>query len=289
MLTLPDTQPHGEPQVVSMSEDADTLDALLRICYPMEHPISNTLDKLWPVIAAAKKYEIQFATITLRQSLRAFLRTEPPLRMYAVACLCRLPDIARESARLLLDNPHYMELDPEPPELWKLSTEHLLVLAAYRRRCRKATLAVVDDKEWLVSGDYRTAVSKASNPKLASSWIWLSCSTCPAVPEKEWAPAGEGGRSNFVYPRAWWTRYIARVRELLDQCPTANSAMNVCIEPFVGEAQSCRQHCSSRAREQLIEFRRLLRERVERAVGEVRTSWTVNVARSLTRMPHRLR
>ncbi|KAI0690284.1 hypothetical protein C8T65DRAFT_101247 [Cerioporus squamosus] len=105
MLTLPDPERRGEPQVVSMSEDADTLNALLQFYYPMEHPVFTSLGKLWPVIVAAEKYEMQFTMVILRQCLRSFkfLRTEPPLRIYAIACLCGLHEIAREAARLLLD------------------------------------------------------------------------------------------------------------------------------------------------------------------------------------------
>lgn len=34
MFTLPDSHPPGEPQVVTMTEDADTLSNLLRLRYP---------------------------------------------------------------------------------------------------------------------------------------------------------------------------------------------------------------------------------------------------------------
>lgn len=138
MFTLPDTS--DEPQVVEVTESADTLDALLRFCYPVGHPVFSSLDQLIPVVHAAKKYEMSTVMEDALRDLEPLSHTSPS-RVYALGCCLTRPDIARQGAKLLLSDPHYMAPSAIPPEYLKSplrSTVQLCTLprgVSRRRAC----------------------------------------------------------------------------------------------------------------------------------------------------------
>jgi BTB/POZ domain len=88
MFSLPQSESARKQvlPVVDLSEGRATLDALLRVIYPIADPKFETLDDLGPVIDAAMKYEITFALTRLRSFLVSprFLKNQP-LRVYAIA------------------------------------------------------------------------------------------------------------------------------------------------------------------------------------------------------------
>jgi BTB/POZ domain len=88
MFSLPqsDSGTKKSTPVVDVSEGRATLDALLRLLYPIPDPKSLTLDEIGPVIDAAMKYEIIVVLNRLRKLLISpeFLEKQP-LRVYAIA------------------------------------------------------------------------------------------------------------------------------------------------------------------------------------------------------------
>lgn len=271
MLTLPDAQGQGKPQVVDTTEDADTLEALLRFCYPVSRPAFQSLDKLGPVLAAAKKYDMSSVLEDLVRSFESLMPSAPPLRAYTLACLLQLPLIARQAAKLLLGDPHCFDAEPMPPEFRVLPCEVMYSFAVYRRRCLKAALSVVDDWEWLLSGDHshQMQYSNKGNPHLHTTWVWLSCADCGEDNEKElWAGRRSGGAT--LYPRKWWARYIRGVREVLTERPLPQViAEGVLRERALSEAAGC-ETCAPRAPSELAEFTHSLLKRIEKAVNDVR-------------------
>ncbi|RPD57546.1 hypothetical protein L227DRAFT_577848 [Lentinus tigrinus ALCF2SS1-6] len=270
MLTLPDAQGQGEPQVVDITEDADTLEGLLRFCYPVSRPVFQSVDKLGPVLAAAKKYDMPSVLEDLVRSFESLLPTAPPLRTYTLACLLELPDIARQAAKLLLGDPHCFDAEPMPPEFRVLPCEVMYVFAVYRGQCLKAALSVVDDWDWLLTGNHNHQMqySNKGNPHLHSTWIWLACVDCGEDDTREvWAGKRSGGAT--LYPRKWWARYVKGVREALTERPmprvTGEAALR---ERALSEAASC-ETCAPKAPLELAEFSHSLLKRIEQAVNKV--------------------
>ncbi|KAI0745925.1 hypothetical protein C8Q76DRAFT_44693 [Earliella scabrosa] len=266
MLTLPDTHPPGEPQVVPLSEDADTLEGLLRFSYPVKRPEFKSLDKLGPVLTAAKKYGMPTVLDDLLRCLEPFLHTAPPLQVYLLACACELPKFVRQAARLLLDDPHYLDPYPMPAQFRTLPCEVMYVFAVYRRKCLDAAMAVVDDREWLLSGDHshRMVYSNKGNPHLYSTWAWLGCEdgTCAADKTQGiWAARKSGGQT--LYPRLW-CRYIARVRRSLTRRPNGKVIIDqASVEQAVTEAVRSCSACGPKAREHMADFSRALKKRID--------------------------
>ncbi|KAI9064905.1 hypothetical protein FKP32DRAFT_1648656, partial [Trametes sanguinea] len=105
MLTIPQPPPDalddddtkdGLP-VIRLTEDSQTLDKLLRLCYPIDDPDFNTLDELRPVLEAAMKYMMEEATSLLRNRL-VKLGQSQPLRAFAIACAL---DLTQEAESLV--------------------------------------------------------------------------------------------------------------------------------------------------------------------------------------------
>lgn len=88
---------------VILSETGQTIDALLRLIYPLPSPTFSSLSDLLPVLTAAFKYSIPAAQSHLRQQLISspFLLHDP-LRVYAIACRFSLYDEAKEASRATL-------------------------------------------------------------------------------------------------------------------------------------------------------------------------------------------
>ncbi|KAH9899481.1 hypothetical protein C8Q73DRAFT_833338 [Cubamyces lactineus] len=105
MLSIPQPPPgalddddtkDGLP-VIRLTEDSQTLDKLLRLCYPIDDPDFATLDELRPVLEAAMKYMMEEATSLLRSRL-VKLGQSQPLRAFAIACAL---DLTHEAESLV--------------------------------------------------------------------------------------------------------------------------------------------------------------------------------------------
>ncbi|KAJ3559677.1 hypothetical protein NM688_g209 [Phlebia brevispora] len=83
--------------VIAVSEDSNTLDALLRYSYPVGNPEMRTLEELDKVSFAAIKYDIPETLMTLRLILRG-LTPQAPGSAFAVACNHSWEDEARLAA-----------------------------------------------------------------------------------------------------------------------------------------------------------------------------------------------
>lgn len=86
--------------IIDMAEDSQTLDDLLRLCYPVDDPNIDDFKRLDSVLAAATKYETREAIKILRET---FLRLIPssPRRAISVACRYQLEPEACVAAKLL--------------------------------------------------------------------------------------------------------------------------------------------------------------------------------------------
>jgi hypothetical protein len=107
---------------VNVSETYPVFDTLIRYCYPVVGPRPSTLEEIRPVLSAATKYGIQAAIEPLTNLLLGFVDTHP-VRVYAIACLNGLEDIARKAARFAArgvseEEMNFVELELLPADVY---------------------------------------------------------------------------------------------------------------------------------------------------------------------------
>ncbi|KZT04004.1 uncharacterized protein LAESUDRAFT_814392 [Laetiporus sulphureus 93-53] len=91
--TCPDT---GLP-IVEVTEDSETLDLLLRLCYPIDDPLLDKHKPLGRLLNTAMKYQMQRVVTQLLGVLKAMVPRDP-LRAYFIACSASLEDEAHSAA-----------------------------------------------------------------------------------------------------------------------------------------------------------------------------------------------
>ncbi|EPS96051.1 hypothetical protein FOMPIDRAFT_157667 [Fomitopsis schrenkii] len=116
--------------LIRVSEDAQTLDRLLRLCYPVADPKLSSLDDIKPVLAAAVKYQMEEATMLMKDKVKS-LCMDSPLAVYVVACELDLEDLAHQAAATV----RVRELASEyAPELDRITTAQYYRLLYYGTR-----------------------------------------------------------------------------------------------------------------------------------------------------------
>lgn len=89
--------------VVDMVESSKVVFALLQFIYPVPNPVISSLDELVPVLAAAKKLDVDAAIDSLRNKLVISDHLEnEPLRVYAIAARFDLQEELRVAAKYTL-------------------------------------------------------------------------------------------------------------------------------------------------------------------------------------------
>jgi BTB/POZ domain len=140
MFSLPqppdDETVNGLP-VVHLSEDADVLNSLISMMYPVPPEIPDADDSVLALLAASQKYDM----VAVQSSIRAEVSRKGLLspkgaeafRVYAIACRKRLIPEMETTARLTLDYPMTFKYVGEALRLfegWALRD-----LANFRQRC----------------------------------------------------------------------------------------------------------------------------------------------------------
>ncbi|PSR86949.1 hypothetical protein PHLCEN_2v5297 [Hermanssonia centrifuga] len=85
-----------EPIIIS--EDSQTLDSLLRLCYPVDDPVITDISLLGCVLEAAIKYQMGEAEKLVKVSMQPFVVTHP-LQIYAIACRLKVEELAKVAAQ----------------------------------------------------------------------------------------------------------------------------------------------------------------------------------------------
>ncbi|KAK0447752.1 hypothetical protein EV421DRAFT_159198 [Armillaria borealis] len=102
MLPQPEAT-SGTPPVVDMIESSNVVFALLQFIYPVPNPVISTLNKLVPVLIAAKKLDVDVAIDSLRKQLVLSDHLEnEPLRVYAIAARFDLQEELKIAAKYTL-------------------------------------------------------------------------------------------------------------------------------------------------------------------------------------------
>ena len=160
----PDHEVIGVLPVVRLSEDAEVLNSLVTMLYPLPPQIPDSVDIILTLLAACEKYDM----LAVQSSIRAEVIRRSLLlptgadtyRLFAVACRKRLIPEIKAAARLTLSYPMTFEYLGEALksfEGWALSD-----LARFRRRCRPGITS---------------CFKEISNCRSEPSKVWVGCPT----------------------------------------------------------------------------------------------------------------
>ncbi|KAH9837621.1 uncharacterized protein C8Q71DRAFT_553598 [Rhodofomes roseus] len=117
--------------LVHVSEDSQTLDRLLRLCYPVADPKLCSLDDIKPVLAAAVKYQMEEAIALMKDKVKS-LCMDSPLPVYVVACELDLEDLAHQAAATVRVRELTTEYAPELDRITAAQYYRLLYYGARR-------------------------------------------------------------------------------------------------------------------------------------------------------------
>jgi BTB/POZ domain len=148
--------------VAKLTEDAELLNCLFSMLYPVHLVIPKSYDKVLYLLAACQKYDMG--------QIQAFIRDEVSrgrfptpvgaevFGAYAIASGKRLIPEMENAARLTLDHPMTLETLGEKLQLFEGSA--LYDLARFRKRCRDNLV---------------TCLHSFLNPRILQLDIWMSC------------------------------------------------------------------------------------------------------------------
>ncbi|GBE86681.1 hypothetical protein SCP_0905610 [Sparassis crispa] len=220
--------------VVTATEDSDTLDALLRLCYPMDDPQLATPHAACAVLVAARKYDMDYAAKRASAQFIAHARADP-LRVYALAIRNCWEDETRAAALHSLDTP----LDGVYiAEMEDISAGAYFRLLEYHRACGAAASALV-----AVSPNDRLDRNKARRTlawlkQADSDWLWLSCRYCAA------STFAIGEQSVIKRAPAWWRQYLLDTAAALTAKPHRSTVEDPSLSSVVAHLAMDTDFCS---------------------------------------------
>ncbi|KAJ7043751.1 hypothetical protein C8F04DRAFT_1366932 [Mycena alexandri] len=249
--------------IVPFEEDPETLRTLLQLCYPRymfldDKPIFPTIERVLPVLIAAKKYAMDGVEREIRAVLISPQFVDPdPLRVFALAVKHGMYEEAKICARHTLLTPvlakRYI------PELENITGGAYHHLQEYHIRCGVVAAGVVQDLRWITN----------------ETSVWFDCSGCrggsPPV-------VIAGDRRKWV--AKWWTEFMLEAGNLLRECP---SGVTVGVDSHVVQmamekASTC-VACRSRALREIKEFCAIFAAQVDKIVDGVEFGYlALNVA-----------
>jgi hypothetical protein len=189
-----DNEAIGGLPVVRLSEDAETVNRLLTMLYPVHSVVPTAYDKALEVLAAAQKYEMA----GIQSRIRTEIKSWGPIvstglmayRAYAISSSAKLLPEMETSARHTLNFPMTLEyLSAELPlfEGWALRD-----LVRYRKRCRDCLVLTL-----------QVFLATPSN-------IWVVCTSTTQRDH------GERDLSSAIFPE-WlqdmFSQYIKKLQE----------------------------------------------------------------------------
>ena len=170
----PDNEVIDGLPVVRLSEEAETLNSLLTMLYPIPYVVPDGYDKALQLLAASQKYDmggVQYSIRTEIESWRPIALTgTEAFRAFAISSGAKLLPEMETSARHTLNFPMTLEyLSDELPlfEGWALRD-----LVRYRKRCRDRFITTLDS-------------FLDSNVTPSNIWVVCTADTIKSYPRRE--------------------------------------------------------------------------------------------------------
>ncbi|KAH9990647.1 hypothetical protein BJV74DRAFT_421445 [Russula compacta] len=184
MFSLPQTSDKevvdGLP-VLHLSEDAEVLECLLTMLYPIPSVVPDSYDKALTLLAASQKYDMVGIQSRIRAEIQirnlSTLTGAEVFRAYAISSRGELPSERETLARLTLDFP--MTLESLCDELPSFEGWALRDLVRFRKRCRDNLISCIQSfldyaqppsNIWTACAD-TTSMRKSSSSGPPSPWL----------------------------------------------------------------------------------------------------------------------
>jgi hypothetical protein len=184
--------------VVKLTEDAELLNSLFSMLYPVRLVIPNSYEKVLYLLAACQKYDMDQIQSNIRAEVNRGASPSPvgteAFRAYAIASGKRLVPEMESTARLTLDHPMTFETLGEGLRWFEGSA--LQDLTRFRRRCRDDLVTCLRSFLDLSKPPFR---------------IWTSCRNSPSF---------SGFQSQAGYSPTWLTTLFKQRLTKLDHAFT---------------------------------------------------------------------
>lgn len=270
----------GIPTVV-VTEDKAVWDVILRILYHYDLPELKSTAELKAVLEAAHKYEMDCITARMRHLLLCPLHNGgwAALELYGLACAYGLEDVAQAAARATLRLSLHALCAHELRDVPAHTFQRLL---AYRLRCQEAASGVASLAE-----PHAVAHPRSGGLRKELSWLprmdftFFTC-TCGSGG----SPAGNTAASRTiavsVQGQGYWKEYMTRAEAALKNYPVGSMVQGrELMERTTRAANNC-MNCRYHIVSDIAAFADYMAKEVDRAVSEVRTTYTAMPSRELT-------
>ncbi|PSR78277.1 hypothetical protein PHLCEN_2v7473 [Hermanssonia centrifuga] len=262
-LSTPSGQTEDHPPSITLSEDSQTLQCLMRLLYADMGPKLWDLGTLNKVLDAAEKYEMANVTETLAIHILPQYIKENPLHIFALASRHNLTDIITKAASASLHIP-FPKWDS--PELSGITGAAYHKLVVYRQRCQDAAV--------------ESLTKSASQPQTRAFGLpittpsFLQCSSCPRNPQ--------GILDRYGNLPLWAIDHLDRAREALIKCVDGEAVTSLAIlERTITKlpplhrmgSQGCQ--CAATAPASLITFSRGLAVKMNQEITKVSVNISV--------------
>ncbi|KAI9450617.1 hypothetical protein BJY52DRAFT_1419488 [Lactarius psammicola] len=141
----PDNEVINGLPVVRLSEDAEVLNSLLKMLYPISSAVPDSYDKALELLVASHKYNMASVQSSIRTEIKSWgpvvLTGTVAYRAYAISSSAKLLPEMTTSARHTLDFP--MTLEYLSDELSLFEGWALRDLVRYRKRCRDGLVSTL--------------------------------------------------------------------------------------------------------------------------------------------------
>ena len=170
-----------------------------------------------------------------------------PLRIYAIAYMFEMEDVAKDAATFLLDDPQFHIPPSPPPEFSALPGLALYAVHMYRQNCAAAILRVIAKEDWT-----------------SRTFIWSTCNHIPGVQMQI------GSRS--VYVRKWFDVYSNSLKDALRERPSGRTVRSFPTSAGASDAISQTSpciNCAAKGPADLMRFSEWLGGKVDDAIAQV--------------------
>ncbi|EIW58599.1 uncharacterized protein TRAVEDRAFT_47742 [Trametes versicolor FP-101664 SS1] len=255
MFSLPQPSPGADSSSrtppILVSEDSKTIEALLRMCYPVSDPEFASLDELKPAMEAARKYQMDGLMPTFTRRLVA-LSGLFPLQAYALALQYGMEDTARVAAKHFLSLPHPWRY---VAELEHISGGAYFRLLSYREACAQAAKGATRGTEWLEDGKY--------------TWFTCGSADCPRPKARNKVCIMSIRGGDEIEARPYFDVHLARTAALLAAKPSRSTVDHAgAYMQLVQDAAPC-STCKSLIAADASRFHQNLALEVDKRVNEV--------------------
>lgn len=252
--TSVDVSEEGLPVVVMYESDANILDTLLRILYPVVTPRLDHLSLISGLLCAAQKYEMTVAQRIAEDALRRVAVEnggQRSLEVYVIACEYQLEEILNLSAAEFLKcstNQAYFT------GLEKVSASALFRLYDYRRK-------VADRVDTLFSPLKSCYLSQPMRCLMRE----IECSTKSVKPAE-----GCGSAESGWHISSWWSALREPVRSEIHKAPLSDSVINISSIVEAVCSSNCCPNCREKVFRQLLVLETAIKQEMSRLAAEVR-------------------